>query len=432
MITSVIGRMFLQAYNKRNNKSYDAKQFFIDIFYPLFFNSNKYLYWVQNSPFVQMKKKQKVDNLTEEERKEKLNDLIAKIKNGAKDASVAIGYPASDEKKFATTSGQVTNMHIPVSEEDVYCSWFGSALGVGVQGGVAIYFYNADILLDVFEGWKLYREALDSYDKYPPNKIMTWNGQWLAHRYDDKDFDASDLMAGFSPFTVKNQEVEIQTVSWTKILICISRCYKDAKLMGYVCGFGQKNTTVGFIPFDLSQISRPVELYKKLFGIDSAKHAEPLWGTATGFVEACQNGVIGLGAMEPKGLRKYIEGKMPKISDKKEQVINFNVNIIWLMAMLNNQDLWDKAREFAAELYKYSSITDRGKTVNSNKVNAVLESCNKFRFMKSITPIISDAVNVEKMVETSSIINSMPSENVPYFLALIKFHYATLNNPKKK
>ena len=425
--------MFLQAYNKRNNKSYDAKQFFIDIFYPLFFNSNKYLYWVQNSPFVQMKKKQKVDNLTEEERKEKLYNLITKIENGAKDASVAIGYPASEEKEFATTSGQVTNIHIPVSEEDVYCSWFGAALGVGVQGGVAIYFYNAYILLDVFEGWKLYREALDSYDKYPPNKIMTWNGQWLGHRYDDKDFDASDMMAGFTPFTVKNQEVEIKPVSWTKILIGISRNYKNARVMGYVCGFGQMNTTLGFIPFDLSQISRPIELYKKMFGMDSAKSAEPLWGTGMGFREACQNGAIGLDAMQPKGLREYIyKGKIPKISDKNEQIINFNVNVIWLMAMLNNQDLWDKAHEFASELYKYASVPDRGKTVNSNKVKAVLESCNKISFMNNMIHIIEDAENMEKMDETVKEIHSMPSDNVPYFLTLIKFHYAKLNNPKKR
>lgn len=71
MVTSIIGKIFLEAYNARYGTSYSAEQFFWEIFYPLFFDSNKYLYWVQNSPFVQMKKGQKVETLTSNERKRK-------------------------------------------------------------------------------------------------------------------------------------------------------------------------------------------------------------------------------------------------------------------------------------------------------------------------------------------------------------------------
>ena len=71
MVTSVIGKIFLEAYNTRYKTSYNAEQFFKEKFYPLFFDSNKYLYWVQNSPFVQMSKGQKVETLTKEELKEK-------------------------------------------------------------------------------------------------------------------------------------------------------------------------------------------------------------------------------------------------------------------------------------------------------------------------------------------------------------------------
>ena len=102
MVTSVIGKIFLDAYNARYGTSYSAEQFFLEVFYPLFFNSNKYLYWVQNSPFVQMKKGQKVEKLTPDERKEKLDNFIEKINSGVSDASIAIGYPASEEKEFWT------------------------------------------------------------------------------------------------------------------------------------------------------------------------------------------------------------------------------------------------------------------------------------------------------------------------------------------
>ena len=71
MITATIGKIFLEAYNKKFGSSYDAKSFFVDVYYPLFFDSNKYLQWIQNSPFVQMEKGQKVETLTQAERKEK-------------------------------------------------------------------------------------------------------------------------------------------------------------------------------------------------------------------------------------------------------------------------------------------------------------------------------------------------------------------------
>lgn len=152
MVTSVIGKMFLEAYNAKYGTLYNAEQFFLEIFYPLFFDSNKYLYWVQNSSFVQMKSGQKVETLTSDERKEKLNNFIEKVNRGVADASIAIGYPASEEKEYATTSGQVSNLFFSTTMEDIYYSWFGSALGVGVQGGISIFFYNPDILLDVYEG----------------------------------------------------------------------------------------------------------------------------------------------------------------------------------------------------------------------------------------------------------------------------------------
>lgn len=432
MVTSVIGKIFLDAYNVKYGTSYSAEQFFLEIFYPLFFDSNKYLYWVQNSAFVQMKKGQKVETLTSNERKEKLDNFIEKINSGFADASIAIGYPASEEKEYATTSGQVSNLSFPISKEDIYCSWFGSALGVGVQGGISILFHSVDILLDVYEGWKYYRKAVDSIDKLPGNKIMTWNGQWLAHRY-SRFYEETDNMSGFNPYTIKNDEFSIDTVSWTRILIGIAKKCSNKQMMGYVYSYGQTNTTIGFIPFDLSQIASPVELYQRFFGMESGHKAEKLWGTAVGFIKACQQGVIGLRAMEPKGLRDYIEkGKVPKLSDKEEQIISFNVYQSWIMAMLNNQDLWDKAQEFAYELYKYSLSGNRAKTVNMNKVKMVLEANNKMNFMKSMVDIVGDVEDLGKMKEMASVVNIMPADNVPYFLTLVRFHYAILINNKKQ
>lgn len=431
MVTSVIGRIFLDAYNEREHTCYDAKTFFIEKYYPLFFDAEKYMQWVQNSPFVQMKKGQKVETLSLEERHDKLCELLCKIQDGARDASVAIGYSASDDKGYATTSGQVTNLNLEVSQNDVYLSWIGSSLGIGVQGGFCILFSNPQILLSIYDGWSLYRKALNNNQKLKGNQITSWNGQWLAHKYDRYTYDAEYPMADFEPFEKgADASMSVSVQSWTKILINIALSLPEQNLMGYVYSYGQTNTTIGFIPFILSQIRRPIDLYIKFFGMSGRRDAEDLYGTAFGFDKACQSGVIGIKALEPKGLRDYIEkGKLPKYNnDNEKQTIKYHTYQIWIMAMLNNQDLWMCAEEFAHLLQAYSQSSTNAKTDRSNKVKALLSSSNKRDFIKNLTDIVPDVSERTKVMETAKKVNDMPTDNVPYFLTLIRFHYAANNN----
>lgn len=430
MITATIGKIFLETYNRKYGTKYDAKTFFVEVYHPLFFDSNKYLQWVQNSPFVQMKKGQKVETLTAEERKEKLQYFFAKVdecKNP--DASIAPGFPASEEKEFATTSGQVTNMNLVTGKDDIFLSWIGSSLGVGLQGGLSILFPEPVILLDLFEGWKLYRKVIGENDKLRGNQVNTWNGQWLAHRY-SKDFLQEQPMADFSPFETTNDGMSVATQSWTKVLIGISRQFSNPKMMGYVYNLGQTNTTIGFIPFSLEHIRRPIQLYAKLFDADEGKKAEDLWGTENGFRACCQLGAIGIEAMQPKGLRQYMKAekdktvRLPKYDDK--QIINFHSYQIWLLAMLNNDELWTKSIEFAQTLQSHTEKSKNGKTTNSRQIDAVLSATNKKTFIEALTTIASESADVNGLVGMAQIINQMPNDNVPYLLTLIRFQYATL------
>lgn len=430
MITATIGKIFLETYNRKYGTKYDAKTFFVEVYHPLFFDSNKYLQWVQNSPFVQMKKGQKVETLTAEERKEKLQYFFAKVdecKNP--DASIAPGFPASEEKEFATTSGQVTNLNLVTGKDDIFLSWIGSSLGVGLQGGLSILFPEPVILLDLFEGWKLYRKVIGENDKLRGNQVNTWNGQWLAHRY-SKDFLQEQPMADFSPFETTNDGMSVATQSWTKVLIGISRQFSNPKMMGYVYNLGQTNTTIGFIPFSLEHIRRPIQLYAKLFDANEGKKAEDLWGTENGFRACCQLGAIGIEAMQPKGLRQYMKAekdktvRLPKYDDK--QIINFHSYQIWLLAMLNNDELWTKSIEFAQTLQSHTEKSKNGKTTNSRQIDAVLSATNKKTFIEALTTIASESADVNGLVEMAQIINQMPNDNVPYLLTLIRFQYATL------
>ena len=431
MITSNIGKIFLDAYNEKYGTSYDARTFFLEQFYPLFFDQNKYMMTAGNSPLENPKLswddmiKGKKSFETPEQRKIRFEKLIKKIEESEADASIARGYASLDVA--ATTSGQVTDLKLPNSQEEIYASWIGDALGIGVQGGFSILFSNKEILLDIFEGWKLYRTSLNETTMLKGNQINTWNGQWLSHYYDPREYDADMPLAGYSPYnTNKDEIINIDTQIWTKILIGISKKYRNAQILGYIYSIGQTNTTIGFIPFDLNQIRRPIHLYEKIFGMSNGRNAESLWGTAIGFKTACTYGAIGIKAMEPKGLRDYVyKGKQPKAHNYDN--INYNVYIIWIYAMLNNDDLWEKSQELAELLNEASSDKDKSiSTKRKNLVETMLNATNKKQFIAAAAEVVSFIGKIDEFKGIVKEIHGMPTDNVPYFLTLLRFQYKTL------
>ncbi|NJO89573.1 MAG: hypothetical protein HC831_11950 [Chloroflexia bacterium] len=252
MIAATIGRTFLKAFNEKYNCNYTPKQFFDEVYFETFYNHNKYMQWVTNSPFVQMKKGQKPETLSKNERVEKLSDFHKKVSEGCKDASIAIGFAANESSEYATTSGLVTDLIIDVSSDDIYYSWIGGGLGIGVAGGYSIYYNDGPLLLDTFEGWKVYRKYLNDtvLERMRGNQINTWNGQWLTF-YLGKDYNEQ---FDFSFLTQKEifhsdaQLVEVNTVSWNELFFSISRKYPDQSRTGYVYSLGQTNKTLGFYP----------------------------------------------------------------------------------------------------------------------------------------------------------------------------------------
>lgn len=107
---------------------------------------------------------------TPEQRKSRFEKMIKKTDKSEADMSIARGYASLDIA--APTSGQVTNLKLPNSQEESYASWIGDALGVGVQGGFSILFSKKEILLDIFEGWKLYRKCLNETSMLKGNQLI--------------------------------------------------------------------------------------------------------------------------------------------------------------------------------------------------------------------------------------------------------------------
>ena len=227
--------------------------------------------------------------------------------------------------------------------------------------------------------------------------------------------------------------MKVNSQTWTKVLISIARKYEDKRIMGYVCSMGKTNTTIGFIPFDLTQIRRPIQLYEKLFGISDGRKAEALWGTSFGFDTACTMGVIGVKAMKPKGIDDYIKPqgeksiKLPKKSKNEQKNINFNTYKIWLTVMLNNENLWVKTQEFAQLLS--NSAVNKDKTITTkpaNLIKAILDSGSKRQFIDAVTefiPFVEDKNGLKNIVME---VNDTPNDKIPYFLTLLRFQYQLL------
>lgn len=433
MITSAIGKIFLAAYNEQHGTDYDVKRFFVEVYFPLFFGHGKYLMSAGNNPLENPKiswEKMLTGSIpyeNEQQRQQRLARLLSNASHGGPSTDNAIGFASADP--LSTTAGQTTDIDFAMDQEDALCSWFGASLGVGVKGGFSILFPHKQILMDIFEGWQHYRTIIDHTTMQRGNQINTWNGQWLVRRY-GRGYDPRNPLANMNITSADNKGIiSVETTSWTQVLIGIARHFKDnSQLMGYVYNLGQTNTTLGFFPFYLNHIRRPVELYQALFGLEEGTKAEALWGGARGLEKCCQSGAIGLRAMEPKALKgTWDKNKLSCNFNKENEKINFNTYKIWLMALLNSKEMWDKSLEFAKALQAYLSNSEkRLNTARNNKVETLLASRSKRTFIEAATGLMDDKQVAQTLTEIVHEVHMMPDDNVPYFITLIRFNKLAL------
>ncbi|AYQ32414.1 hypothetical protein [Runella sp. SP2] len=432
MITTVVGRTFLEAYNKKYESNKSPKEFFEEVYFELFYNHSKYMQWITNSPFVQMKSGQKPDTLTSDERKEKLENLFSKVENEEPDGSFALGFPASETKEYASTSGLVSDVKLPTTSDDVYLSWIGSGLGIGVAGGFSILFDDPEITLKTFEGWQVYRKYLNdnSLSKLRGNQINTWNGQWLTYSLDSEvfreDFDFTDLQTQ-KIFEVNATLIEANTVNWSALFFSLSQLYPKGEKTGYVYGFGQTNKTIGFIPFYLKSGSRIIEVYRQLFGSfdTDKKRFEALFGMH--IKRACELGSIGLQALRPEGITKYM-GESKNLSfSKPDDTLNYFAYKTWLTAMLtkNKEEITNYTLELAETILRYrnqGTKNDR-KTLIDSKLFA---SKTRRLFIEALIEMIKDleSKDLEIIKQLKDEVHLMTNEEFAYFCTLLKFDYA--------
>ncbi|UTA67681.1 hypothetical protein [Emticicia sp. 21SJ11W-3] len=439
MITTVVGKTFLEAYNAKYEVNKSPKEFFEEVYFELFYNHAKYMQWVTNSPFVQMKTGQKPELLTHTERIEKLENLFEKVENSEPDASFALGFPASELKEYASTSGLVSDLVIPTTPDDIYLSWIGSGLGIGVAGGFSILYNDAKITLQTFEGWKIYRKYLedDGLDKLRGNQINTWNGQWLKYSLDKdeyrEDFDFTEL-TNQKIFAVSESLAEVNTVNWSELFFSLSQLYPQGELTGYVYGFGQTNKTIGFIPFYLKSGTRIIDIYRQLFGElnTDKKRFEALFGMH--IKRACELGSIGLQALRPEGLVKYMKEDKTISLKKEEDTFNYYAYKTWLIAMIskNKDEITDYTLELAETFLEYRN---RGsKNDRKTLLEKLFSTKTKKAFLTNLTEMIEGFEKEEDRLKLRNFRNEthlMTNEEFEYFHILLKFDYTFVEKNNK-
>jgi hypothetical protein len=431
MITSVVGRTFLDAFNAAYGKDYTPKEFFVKEYWPVFYNHPKYLQWVTNSPFVQMKAGQKPHSLDDFERQEKLEVLLEKARCSQLDASFALGYPAAEVKEYASTSGLVSDIQIPVSEDEVYLSWIGSGLGIGIAGGFTILFDDPAITLKTFEGWKTYRRFLNdpALPQMRGNQINSWNGQWLTYSLNPsrfrEDFDFSELV-NQGVFESNATVVEVKTVAWSKLFFSLGRQYPGSELMAYIYSFGDRNKTIGFIPFQLKAGTRLKEVYKQIFGgvYTQPKDFETLFGIH--IKRACELGSIGLLALRPESLAKYMKETKSFTINNEEDLITYQAYKTWLIAMLskNKEEIKDYTLQTARTLLAFRNGGKGMSRITLVEKN-LLETKSKKEFLEHLTTMVADAdlIQLDDLKNLKDEIHLMTNEEFTYFATLLKFDY---------
>ena len=393
MYTSYIGKKFLKIYNEKMHTDISAEEFFDRIFFNLFFNDERHLIHVSNSPFFQKPREE-------------------------------------DVKKYGSKPlAQYNNLKTAIAGE-MYASWIGEALAIGVSGGFAILLDEPDILWQLFCGWKYYRKYLNQTPNVKDKQIETWNGHWLSHWCRKFYNDLTPYKSFHIMLTESMGNLAIPTKPWLEIIMALSKKYPDKVITAYSYNLSQTNTTLGFINLYLPEVHSLFDFRDKLFfdGKQSILSDEEIesFNTYYNFKSACR-----LKAIEPDKLRQYFPiGSMPYAQGKEykfnneESYINYELYKIWIIAMINKTELLELATAVAKALIEFERTAEKGKTVYSNLSKEVRKS-NKIEVFGQKLKEIMEYESSDNEVFRKAFVEAyyIPKDSFPLFMTLIDFEY---------
>lgn len=437
MYTSVIGKKFLRIYNRRTSSEYSAEKFFHEVFFRLFFNDASHLMHVANSPFFQKPKPADVAKHGSVALAQ-LANLAYNIRNDVPNMSVFVGGSSKDPG--GVTSGQVSNIPIQIDAEEMYASWIGQGLSIGVNGGFALLMEIEEILWAIYEGWSVYRKYLDETPGLKEKQIETWNGQWVRH-YFSPQYDKKKPYFGITPSPEYVQgKLAITTVRWSTVIMTLANRFPGCNMIAYAYNLSQTNTTLGFIPLNLKEIHTLFDVCHELYDGILPLTQFMQWESSYNLKEACALGTIRLKAMEPFGLRAYMpRGSAPYAQGKDfstsndDSPKNYHLYKIWLYAMLKKQEIIQMTEELAGLLVAHENGRpglNKSKANRSQEVKKIIESRYFKEFAANIPPLLSEenCLRVEEIVQKCYL--EIPTDHFPLFLTLVRLKYQVQQNAR--
>ena len=426
MYTAYIGKRLIELYNQREQTQHDASSFYKEVYYPLFFDDNRFLQHVNNSKFDQAYKQQKKTTLTAEVRAQALAAQLEKIENELPDGSFYLGGAAADAT--AGTSGQVNNLAIDIPVEDVYASWIGAALGIGVNGGLNLLVDSDQVILTLYDGWHWYRKYMIETLALKAHQVNTWNGWWISNAFGRRFNPASPFSLRQPDVDSKDGKVFLKTQPWIKVIFALAQKL-EKPTTAYVYAMSQMNTTLGFVQLQLDEVRVEIDLYNRLVGETADlnnKSLSEIYETQFGFERACLQGSIGLRALEPAKLREYMpsfKGPAKPFKNVQENQL-FKIYEIWIIAMLNNEQLLQKAQDLAEALNSFSPEGQRTRT-KSQSVTNFLNSSSRRELVTNATKLVEESPeSAQQLDEACNELVRLPKQDFPLFMALLRLKYA--------
>lgn len=431
MYTAYIGRRLIDLYNehRRDGPPLSPRSFFDEVVFPVAFDDARYLFWPNNSPFAQPTYSGKRDD--PDVRQQALADTHEKV--AAIDEPLGhlfMGGMASGV--LETTSGQVSTVGASADPDEAYCSWVGAMAGIGLKGGLSMLVDHDDVLLALLDGWFAYRTHLEQTPGLKGNQVETWNGHWICHRF-GYDYRENDPLRDLDLHTTKS--TGIQTQKWATVLFNLARALPGETPTVYLYSLGQMNTTVGFRQLHLPDVQRLAQLHEKLFGdVEgvSSRSLADMYDTQYSIYAACQQGTIGMRALQPDKLRDYMPGgkkdKMPTSTRSPKKQNRYRIFQTWIVAMLNNEELIDLTESTAQALKAHAESGEKARTTAKRRAEEVLKQSHRRGFLEAVTEVVEhDTTHAEHFNKLADTIVKMPASDFPLFATLLRLKYTVFS-----
>ncbi|NLA49710.1 MAG: hypothetical protein GX876_09645, partial [Bacteroidales bacterium] len=220
---------------------------------------------------------------------------------------------------------------------------------------------------------------------------------------------------------------EVNTVNWSNLFFSLSNRFPDLVLNAYIYSFGQTNKTVGFIPMYLKSGRRLKDVFKQLYHTEKPfenKEFQSLFGMH--IKRACELGNIGLHALQPENLKKYMGENKNLLINNDEQILIYQSYKTWLIAMIskNKEQITDYTIELAGLLLRYRGNA-KGTTGKNLIEKDLFGATSKKGFINALTEMIADLSDsdLERLKKLKDEVHLMTNEEFRYFSTLLKFDY---------